>query len=311
MRSLLIVGCLAVAACSSPEPRFAFADLEEGRAVMTAEDGFLSRVGAIEVGVRVEDAEATSPDALRALYHDGVTTFSAEERARLEALLEAEHDTLTRIADHLPPTVLFVATDGTVEWSAPHTRANAIIFTPSWLAAEDRQFRRTFYHELFHVISRHDPALREQAYALIGFEPCAVTVPDSLARRRITNPDAPTHEHYLPLDLDGADGVVPYTYTFADGYSPDVEGFAFLQFGLIAVTETDGQCTPVTALGEDGLLSPQDVPAYVPRTGGNTDYIIHAEEVMADNFVMWVEGDTDLPSPQIPAELGRLFTSNE
>jgi len=310
MHALLVPLALTVASASSPQPDFVFADIEAARTVMIAEDGFLSRVGGIEVGVRVADAGVTDPDALRAVYRNGVTTFSAAERARIEALLETQADRLARIAARLPDTVMFVATDGSVEWGAPHTRDNAIIFTPGWLAAEDRQFRRTFYHELFHVLSRHNPDLHTQLYGVIGFEPCTVEVPEALARRRITNPDAPTHAHYLPLEMEGADGVVPYTYTFADGYSPDVEGFGFLKLGLLAVDEADGQCRPATALGEGGLLSPEDVPAYAAQVGANTGYIIHAEEVMADNFVIWMEGDADVADPRIPAALGDILQPN-
>jgi hypothetical protein len=59
-------------------------------------------------------------------------------------------------------------------------------------------------HEVFHLLSRSNPALRDRLYAAIGFEPCGeVRHPATLAERRITNPDAPINAHAIEVSLDG------------------------------------------------------------------------------------------------------------
>ena len=43
------------------------------------------------------------------------------------------------------------------------------------------------------------------------------------------------------------------------------------------------------------------VTGYTERIGGNTGYIIHPEEIMADNFVIAIRQKKDVPNPEIPA----------
>ena len=38
---------------------------------------------------------------------------------------------------------------------------------------------------------------------------------------------------------------------------------------------------------------------FYDKIGLNTKYIIHPEEILADNFVILVQGKTDIPSPEI------------
>ena len=35
------------------------------------------------------------------------------------------------------------------------------------------------------------------------------------------------------------------------------------------------------------LLDPEDLPDYHRRIGRNTNYIIHPDEILADNFATW------------------------
>ena len=43
------------------------------------------------------------------------------------------------------------------------------------------------------------------------------------------------------------------------------------------------------------------------QIGRNTEYIIHREEVLADNFVLLVNGGNDVPSPRIIREMRQIF----
>jgi hypothetical protein len=44
--------------------------------------------------------------------------------------------------------------------------------------------------------------------------------------------------------------------------------------------------------GEPVWHSPAQLPAYAARLGGNTGYIIHPEETIADNFAQLLTGRT-------------------
>ena len=58
------------------------------------------------------------------------------------------------------------------------------------------------------------------------------------------------------------------------------------------------------AAGEAKLLNPENVPEFFTAIGRNTGYIIHPEEVLADNFVFLLTGHEDLPNPEIVERLG-------
>jgi hypothetical protein len=47
------------------------------------------------------------------------------------------------------------------------------------------------------------------------------------------------------------------------------------------------------------LVDLREVTGFFEQVGGNTQYIIHPEEILADNFALLVLGERDLASPEI------------
>jgi len=197
---------------------FEFATREEAVAILTAQDEVLSRFGALEIGVRLESETDQSMASLIARFTAASMAFNDAEKARIEALITAEVDNLTLLEPLLPETIYFIRTNTSMDGGFPHTRANAIIYPGDMSGMPDEQFRSLFYHELYHVLSRHNAEYRDDAYALLGYVPCTFEPPSGLYARRLTNPDAPVSQHYVPLELDAGDGVLPYLYVPEGGY---------------------------------------------------------------------------------------------
>ena len=64
------------------------------------------------------------------------------------------------------------------------------------------------------------------------------------------------------------------------------------------------------AILKDGhpiLLKPDAVDGFYERIGRNTDYIIHPEETLANNFVHLMSGKKGLKNPEIPAQIEKLL----
>jgi hypothetical protein len=55
-------------------------------------------------------------------------------------------------------------------------------------------------------------------------------------------------------------------------------------------------------------LDPKGVESYHEQIGRNTNYIIHPEEVLADNFMMLVQGNRDVPTPRILDEMRKALS---
>jgi hypothetical protein len=50
------------------------------------------------------------------------------------------------------------------------------------------------------------------------------------------------------------------------------------------------------------------VSGFYEQVGRNTEYIIHPEEILADNFAMLVMGDQNVPSPEILRKVQGVLT---
>ena len=93
-----------------------------------------------------------------------------------------------------------------------------------------------------------------------------------------------------------------------------------LVFRLMAVERraaADGTAPAEPWLDADGhalFRSPDEVAGFFEQTGRNTSYLIHPEEIMADNFVHLVVGPpkpgVPLPTPAVVERMERIFAGS-
>ena len=68
-------------------------------------------------------------------------------------------------------------------------------------------------HELFHVLSRHDPEFRSTMYGIIGFKMIdEIRLPNDLQAMKLTNPDAPYVDSYIQLEYENQPVNVDYFF---------------------------------------------------------------------------------------------------
>ena len=203
-------------------------------------------------------------------------------RPRLEAMRLSFP---TRFTSSRPPATRKAAppTPGLAPSSFPPTNSQDCRYS----------LRKLVCHESFHILSRANPELRERLYEAIGFAKCAeIDFPAALRARKITNPDAPRNDHYIRVRVGGKECLaVPILY--ADRETYDVarggEFFDYLQFRLLLVERGKGpDSVRVRYDGDKPMLV--DVPeaaGFFEQVGRNTGYIIHPEDIIADNFARW------------------------
>lgn len=287
------------------ETSFSFADVKTGQKILTADDNYFNRMGKAEIAIRMFSATADkNAEELKKQYSTNILEWTDAEKTRISQLVTANRERLAGIENLLPPQVIFVKVNGKVEGGLPHTRANAII-----LPASDKPLTETlFYHELFHVLSRQQKARHDSLYALIGFKPCDFEGNAESMAKSLTNPDVPAEGYYLPTQIDGKpSAIMTFLHASRKAYDSTIErGFSgHFGFGLLKVSVADNICTIDTnAAGKAQILPPHTVPEFFAAIGMNTRYIIHPEEVLADNFVFAMIGSKkDLANPEIPARL--------
>jgi hypothetical protein len=282
---------------------------DEGRAVLKADDAFAKSLSRFDLQSRLKTGDEVSLEQWKEAAAAEVRDW---DDAGKKAVTEAIGRLQKRLEGYqlpLPKEILVVHTTGAEEGNAAYTRGMAIILPDKVLKYSPTQLDRLLAHELFHVLSRNDGALRQRLYRIIGFEVCdPIELPPSLAPRKITNPDAPLIDS--TLELKTADGRVvvgaPVLYANVEQYDAAKGGsfFQYLTFRLLVVEKKERRWQPMLLEGgEPIVIDAKKEPAFYEKIGKNTNYVIHPDEILADNFVHLVMEDRDLMTPRIVDEM--------
>lgn len=301
--ALLLSACAQAQTAPAPVlEHFGVASVAEGAAVLSVEDEFTAVLTPADLSIRARRVGATMAE-LKAVYAGAPRSWSEAERSRLESMFARRAGQLARLAHLLPPRVLLMKSSGAADTALPHTRGAMINMGPT-LPADDTALDSLFFHELFHVLSRHNSARHDEMYALVGFEPCPLLLLDEVRARTITNPDAPLLLHAAPLGAGGR-MIAPVLFAEPALYDAAHPGFAdYFDLRFLAFERTAAGCAPVMADGAPLSIAPQEaMAALYAAAGRNTDYVLHPEELLADNFAQLMMGRTDAPNPEVQARL--------
>lgn len=284
---------------------FRFATVEEGRAIVTARDEYVLRLSPTERALKAKSATPVSEADFLQLLAGAVQPWPDADRASVQTALESIGPQVAELKLPLPETVVFVRTSGVGEGNAPHTRANAIMLTER-IVQQPEALARVLAHELFHIASRQDKAWREAMYATIGFVSIEeVALPPLLAARAITNPDAPRVDVAIRVQTDdGSVWVAPLLQSTVDQYDTARGGEFFSYMRLVWLEVARSERTPRRAelMQPPRVLDIKDVRGFYEQVGRNTAYIIHPEEILADNFAQLATRQTGR-SPEVHQRL--------
>jgi hypothetical protein len=267
-----------------------FASVDEGAAILAHKDDFIQRLSAFDRAARMKTDRSISRDEFLKFVKCNVLTWNESEKTKIEAAIASIRLALDALPLSLPKTVNLVKTTGAEEGRSFYTRDTAIVMPEKATDEADADLlKRTIAHELFHILSRGNPALREKLYESIGFTKCGeVEFPSDLKSRKITNPDAPRNDHAIQIRVGGEEvRAVPILFS------------NYLQLSFLQV--------PRTSSARPLLASPEEVTGFFEQVGRNTKYVIHPEEILADNFALLILDKHDVPSPEILEKMHRIL----
>lgn len=280
-----------------------FLSPNESRPLITARDDFVKRLSPFDRAARLKVATPVSEEQYLAFVGENVRDWTDTEVKQLGTLVSELPPLLGDLP--FPAAIQLIKTTGAEEGNAACTRGTAIFLPPSDLSKPPQELKKLLCHELFHILSRGNPGLREKLYAIIGFAPCdEVELPPELARRKITNPDAPRNDHFIRLKVGGENCfAVPILFSSTEAYDVKRGGefFAYLTFQFLVMkqTATPRRFKVAQQNGSPRLAGVQEVTGFFEQVGRNTDYIIHPEEILADNFALLILGGEKIASPEI------------
>ncbi len=250
-------------------------------------DHFFDRVTRTEMSIQMkkvldcgERAECVS--SYQDFLMKDVEDFSSEEVSKVSAVFEEVNELISKVNPKLVDRdIILIKTKGNHYGPGTYyTRENRIIIPKDVLKDFNKEaFMSTMLHEFFHIFSRYNVATRDKLYALIGFKPVIGELElGSKGSRKLLNPDGTT-DYFIDLEEHGP--AYPLISATEDNF---VEAkptfFSYLDFHLYNVEE-----------GEDGIsfvkekIDFQNAPSFFKQIKDNTNYIIHPDEIMADNFI--------------------------
>jgi hypothetical protein len=303
---IVIAALLGLFAQARAEQPVVFASVAEGKRILMTKDAFVERISPFDRAARLKTDREVSESEYLAFVGSAVVEWDAADKSKVQASLQQIDAALSRLFPVPAEPVQLIKTTGQEEAEAAYTRGNAIMLPANLLALPQVKLSRLLAHEFFHVFSRGHPAVRGKLYAAIGFQPCGeVEMPAVLRARAITNPDAPKNEHCIQVGLAGEQvWVLPILFANPPRYDTARGGtfLNYLAFSLLVVDKTgaSGAGRPVMdAGGAPKLVDVRQVAGYFEQIGRNTDYIIHPEEILAENVVQLVAPEGNVPSPEV------------
>jgi len=278
--------------------------------VHDATDRFFDLVTASEMSIQMKkplEAGQTRSSLLPAFtdyLRRDVTAFTPDESVFAAEVMQEVFNTCREVAPNIfPDTLILIKTKGNHYGnSVYYTRENTIVIPSDALASGLRDaFRSTMYHELFHVFSRLNPQQRTRLYHLIGFEHIGLEkleVPDSLALRLLYNPDGVDFAQKITLDMGNGTSIdaVPIIFSKHLGFKTGKRTFfSYVDFSLYQIEQNEHGSWSVRTKpdGYSSTLNMRELPDFFRQIKDNTGYIIHPDEVLADNFSFLMQSKKD------------------
>ena len=291
-----------------------FATIEQGKKILGAKDDYIEHFSKFDLQAKIKtDKDVTLENYLKNAT-DAVIDWTDEQKESLQPVLEELKDDLAFLKWNFPETVYLIRTDGREEAGASYTRGNGVVLQ---IIRGGPGSKGLILHELFHILTRHNPEMRDKLYEVIGFKKCnEIKMPAALSDITIANPDAPLNQHYIELTYAGEKVcAVPIIYSREPKYDAN-EGASFFQYMdvkllIVRQDEADKQFKAVLKDDKPMLAGFDEVEGLYEQVGRNTGYIIHPEEMLADNFAILASGRTDVPSPEIPAKMRAILAKEE
>lgn len=284
---------------SANEIRFRFADAQEGVERRYAQTKFFDNLTQNDLDYRLQKNGATVDD-YKALIKASTRDFSDDEKQLITNAVEYIEKRFAEIGFEWPveDEVVFISTTMDEECGTAAYTHSADIYIGSNITAyvfkgwmDIESFNNIMAHEIFHVLSRNVPELRAQIYSIIGFEICPPPeFSEDVRAHIISNPDVEDYDCAGEFTIDGRKEKATIIF-----YAPDFDETdpqSFMDSGYAAVV-------PYSDPGKAYVYS--DVADFFDVVGYNTDYVIAAEECMADNFSFAVVPITGMEyySPEI------------
>lgn len=304
--SFITLWSLDLSTCNSPKSKsiqneksdYRFLAKEEAQKEILDDDTefFFDKLSTLEMEIQMRDSTKLSRDErlnqfLKFLPKE-VMEWSIDEKQWMQVAMDSALNHVNYLNKNLITEEIQLIKINTNHYgpSVFYTRENIILIPKNVLRANNfNQLYSVMLHEIAHIISRSNPALKKAMYAEIGFVPIGkkITYPEPLKNRILINPDGINDDYMIRLNHEGKSvSAVPAIVSNFTSYRPSVSSFfSYIKFDLYLL-----EGNKVIA-DENGFstLDKNMMTSFFNQIKDNTQYIIHPDEIIADNFMLLIK----------------------
>ncbi|EJX00590.1 hypothetical protein EVA_11308 [gut metagenome] len=284
--------------------------MEEAQALLGTDDAFTRGWSEFDILSRLQKTSGTKAELI-AFKQGEVRAWTQEEKELIWQDMLALNQIIRKEGYRLPlpeEVVLVKSTMKDEGDAGGYTQANWIALSAGWIKRASEKGRRTLLlHELSHILTRNSVDYKCDLYAALGFSiaPGGMEYPAELLKTRISNPDIAAYDSYGPFTVKGGKVEQCAMYLYADrpyarGAFFEYVKVAFVPYGpdMKAKRDADGKLI---------VYGMEDIEDFAQRVGKNTDYIIHPEEILAENFVLAFLDTPGVPTPELKDRVRKVL----
>lgn len=233
-------------------------------------------------------------NAYKAFLKTDVADFTKEEMAFVNDVFKEAYSMCNKVSANIFPKEIKLIKTHAKHYGrgAYYTRENCIVIPKDELDLRNREgFLETMFHEISHIYTRYHPKKRDALYQLIGFSNIGnmsnLVIKPALKNRILLNPDGVNFAYHI--ELNEASGrpysAIPIIKSNEEKYIESKQDFFdYIDFSLYKINIQHGVQVKTNAQG-NSTIDMDNIPDFFQKITSNTGYIIHPDEIIADNFM--------------------------
>ncbi len=290
--------------------------------VLDEREGFFEKISMVDMDIQMNKPhakDANRDDVLaeyKSYIQKDVASFTASEKEMITRIMKRMHTQCSKLSSDLVlPEIRLIKTHAKHYGPSVYYTRDNIIVIPKYVleTPNEESFYSTMLHELFHIYSRFNPKKQDELYELIGFKrinnPEYLVFDEALKKKMLTNPDGVNIGFAIKLEQEKGSPVlaIPVLFSKKEAYDPNTKDFFdYVDFGLFEIKPPLSRMIKVVSdKNGNSTISQALMADFFRQIKDNTNYIIHPDEVMADNFMYAVL------SVESPEYLNRFSTEGK
>lgn len=272
------------------------------RIVFDKTDNYFDEITLTDISLQMKKSDVsedrkTAVEAYKSFLQSEMLDFSEEDKAFMNEVFKKAKTYIDKINPKLYPEKIELYKTKTNHYgeNVYYTRERGIIVPANIFKEKDvKAAMPIMLHEIFHILSRYYVDFRNKMYGLIGFEKYEedLLIQKSISDLIMSNPDGMRRDYAIRLeDNQGKEQLaVPILVSTKSRYTPDMPSFFnYMQFDLYPIDKISKSQVTLGIKGDgSSALSTVHNADFFNKIKDNTQYIIHPDEILADNFMMAV-----------------------